>query len=390
MTDGSAASAAPSAWKRTAERPAGQRVVFLDALRLVAAVQMIQGHTLGALADPAGLVGPLASLWTFARGLTSVAFLFAAGLSVHLVALRPGGHVGSAHDGGPGTPVHRGPSPRGSRRRVRRALFLLALGYALHLPIGTPLAQFFVVDVLQTIGVSLLVVEGVAAALGRSVRAHVACAALGAACLALAPSLATIRAEGPFLPLLAYVTRSGGSLFPLTPFAGFVFLGAAAGAFVLPDGTSTPRARSVLGLLVVGGGAIGLSRVVAPLTPGAAAQESPSHALLKLGVVALVAAGIAAALVRVARLPRALEVLAGETLTLYVAHLLVLYPSYVGLAHHVGSTLDVPVALAVAVALFAFSAGVAFLMPVARAAVRRRCRPRALTRDPGRHIFSSE
>jgi hypothetical protein len=380
---------------------ASPRVVSHDALRLLAAAQMVQGHTLGALADPAGLVGPVGSAWTFARGLTSVAFLFAAGLSLHLAALSattPSTTTPSTTTRASAVPASRPLAPRsdapsalapqalgepaaarldgrrsrGRNRRVRRALSLVALGYLLHLPVGTPLTDIFVVDVLQTIGLSLLGVEALAALLPRPSHVHLACFGLGVACLALAPALADVRAEGPLLPLLAYVTRTGGSLFPVTPFAAFVFFGVAAGPFVLPAGAATPRARTAAGLLGLGVAALAASVAVAPLWPAASAQESPSYALLKLGAVAVAAAVLAFALARVRRLPPVLEALAGETLTLYVVHLLVLYPSYVGLVHHVGPTLDVPAALAMAVALFAVSAGAALVWPRARAALARR------------------
>src|SRR5688572_31079092 len=60
------------------------RLSFVDGLRLVAAVQMIQGHTLDALLAPELRQGPCFSAWTFARGLTSTTFLFTAGVSFAL------------------------------------------------------------------------------------------------------------------------------------------------------------------------------------------------------------------------------------------------------------------------------------------------------------------
>ena len=48
-----------------------RRVVFIDVLRLIAAFQMIQGHTLDALLASELRRGPWFAAWTFARGLTS-------------------------------------------------------------------------------------------------------------------------------------------------------------------------------------------------------------------------------------------------------------------------------------------------------------------------------
>ena len=56
------------------------RVLFIDLLRVLAAFQMLQGHTIAALLAGSYRHGLLYSLWYGARGLTSIAFLFASGL----------------------------------------------------------------------------------------------------------------------------------------------------------------------------------------------------------------------------------------------------------------------------------------------------------------------
>src|ERR1700754_131712 len=83
-----------------------ERLVFLDVLRLIAAVQMIQGHAVSAVLAPEYRHGVLFGLWSFARGLTSVIFLFSAGYSFALT----------------------------SKRNWRRPLELVALGYLMHAP----------------------------------------------------------------------------------------------------------------------------------------------------------------------------------------------------------------------------------------------------------------
>ena len=71
------------------------------------------------------------------------------------------------------------------------------------------------------------------------------------------------------------------------------------------------------------------------------------------------AAALSAALVEAAVQPfglsasqfGVLETISGETLGLYVAHLLILYPSGIGLVHLVGPVLSLPAAMAVAAVL---------------------------------------
>jgi cytochrome bd-type quinol oxidase subunit 2 len=71
------------------------------------------------------------------------------------------------------------------------------------------------------------------------------------------------------------------------------------------------------------------------LLPSYAARVSPAYALLKLGIVLLVAAGLAVWLEgRV--LPALLRKLSSETLFLYVSHVLLLYAGHVGLAQRIG------------------------------------------------------
>src|SRR5690606_18597665 len=132
------------------------RVVFVDALRLLAAVQMVQGHTLDALLSAELRAGAWFRAWTFTRGLTSTAFLLTAGFA-YVLAER----------------ASRAAPDVGRRRRLRRALSLVLIGYAMRAPLGVlfgdPLAEALrnalAVDVLQCIGVSMAALEGLCAVL---------------------------------------------------------------------------------------------------------------------------------------------------------------------------------------------------------------------------------
>jgi len=317
------------------------RVVFLDALRLFAAVQMVQGHTLDALLDAHVRSGPGFALWTFTRGLTSSAFLLAAGLSFAVVSAdRAHFEAARAH-------------------RLRRALMLVGLGYLMHAPFGllfgqavpSALAELGIVDVLQCIGTGLLSLELLAITLrSSSLRAALtlcACAVFFAA----APALNAVEPLGWARPLLHYVSARGGSVFPLSPWLGFLFAGYAVGLRVLPDGLRTSRARQARGLSIAGATVLCLAALSELVLGSSDLRLGFTFLVLKLGLVLAVSALLAWLLFRVSRLPSLLTRLAGETLFLYVSHVVILYAAGVGLKSRVGPSLSVSSALLVALCL---------------------------------------
>jgi acyltransferase len=315
-----------------------RRIVFIDVLRLIAAVQMVQGHTLDALLATELRHGPLFQAWTFARGLTSTAFLVAAGLAVVL-----------AQDASWLDPA------AGRKRRLWRALRLVLIGYAMHAPLGILLGQdssaalreLLAVDVLQCIGMSVALLELLPLLTARRrVRAALACA-LGAACfVAVAPADALVgpALAGSWRGLANYLSASGGSLFPLLPWAGFVFAGMGVGLWLLPERGGLPPVRCALGLAVAGSALLLPALLRAPLAVRGL-QLSPAACALRLGLVLWFAAGLVATLEGRLRLPRLLARLASETLFVYVSHVLVLYAGGVGLAHLIGPRLGLGSAL---------------------------------------------
>jgi len=329
-----------------------RRVVLVDLLRLFATFQMVQGHTLDAVLDQSVRHGGAFDVWIWTRGLTSVAFLFAAGFSFHLATLaRLDRHLAD---------------PVAVRRRLRRGLLLIVLGYALHLPVAAlgadptvaraALSEAVIVDVLQCIGLSILVLEGLALLLRKTVRVITAAALLAVAAIALAPLAAAVEPAGPLTPLLNYLSPRAGSIFPMLPWAGYVFAGVVAAAVAVPrPGRSTLRPALVL---LTGGVALAVAGLLLAATQGPAALGAPAvgPGILKLGVVVTVAGLLGLAARSIARLPRALEILAGETLIIYASHVLFLYGAGWGLAHTVGPTVALGPAVALAAIIIAASA----------------------------------
>ena len=346
----------------SAPRADSDRLVFLDALRLIAAVQMVQGHSLDAVLATAYRRGAGFALWSFTRGLTSTAFLLAAGLAFALVSADPARFV------------------RGRGHRVRRALMLVGIGYAMHAPFGlfvgqapaAAWAELGIVDVLQCIGVGLLALETLTSALSaawaRGAMALCGCAVL----FACAPALNGLTPQGFAWPLLNYLTARGGSIFPLSPWLGFLFAGFAVGNFVMPAGLRTPRAHQLRGLCVASASALTLAAFAHVVFGLSDPRLGFAFQFLKLGLVLGFSALLVLVLFRVSRLPRLLTRLSAETLFLYVSHVVVLYGAGIGLQARIGPTQSLSAALALALVLLLVCSGGALAYRQLRNALRAR------------------
>jgi uncharacterized membrane protein len=335
------------------------RLHFVDVLRLLALLQMVNGHTLHALLTTSVRHGAFYDGYLYFRGLVSVAFMLAAGLAFHVSVL--------LREPAPGPSAER-------RRRVGRACEIIAIGFLLRLPLSAVfsadlhalragLRQLLVVDVLPCIGVSLLVLELLALARARYPRAVVlGCAGLAALFALLTPWAATLPAELPLGLLTAWLGPQTGSSFPLLPYAGFVFAGVVLGAIALPAGVST-RPRTIALRLAGAGAALGAAswlaaRMPASLVPLARpGVHTPSFFLIKLAIVTCACAALVLALQRMRALPRPLAILTRETLCIYVFHLFVLYGFPLALARRVGQELSAPAALAASGCMIIASAG---------------------------------
>ena len=207
----------------------------------------MQGHVFDALVSPVSRADPLYLLQATLHGSTAPGFLFASGFVAGL----------------PRAPL----SLTASLRRAKRLLFVLGVGYAIHLPYlsvwktalsATPAekAALFACDALQVIAVTQLAV--LVAAVDRRP--------------ALGPGGGHSRRDRPGgrprrlgfrrgarvfpLPLGAYLDMSvAPSQFPIFPFASFVLAGTVAGAALGRQDPETRRRRGLVwgfGLMAVG------------------------------------------------------------------------------------------------------------------------------------------
>jgi hypothetical protein len=293
------------------------------------ALVMMQGHVFDALVSPVSRADPLYLLQATLHGSTAPGFLFASGFVAGL----------------PRAPL----SLTASLRRAKRLLFVLGVGYAIHLPYlsawktalsATPAekAALFACDALQVIAVTQLAVLVLQWVSGR--RWVPVAATLAAIVLVAGPG---VRASGVArrlpLPLGAYLDMSAApSQFPVFPFASFVLAGTVAGAALGRQDPETRRRRGLVwgfGLMALGGLLSVPLRGVVDFW-----GVSPAYALIRIGALLLILLGVEALAARAQAVVRPLALLGHETLLVYVLHLLMLYGGVVGaspLARHFGT-----------------------------------------------------
>ena len=329
------------------------RWLALDMLRFVAVFLMVQGHTFTALLDRTVKAQGWYPHHSFVHGYTAPMFLFGAGLAFGYTTFRRW----DAHTR-PGPAVY---------KRVQRYLWLMLIGYGMHLPmlslarlaaIDDPdrIAHMLQVDVLQHIAVSLAFCQLLVFVVKRR-RAFVwIVGALGALFVFAAPWVWSLDLEGGTpIWLAGYVNASTGSIFPIVPWAGFTYLGIVVayavglrrGGRLLSDRLAWPLLALATFLIVV---PIVFNRIAAlPYGPHNFWKTNPLFFFWRLGNVVLVLSGLCflerwmrargwleaaaspAARTRArAALDRALfwvKLMAAESLVIYVVHLIVLHGS---------------------------------------------------------------
>jgi uncharacterized membrane protein len=313
------------------------------------ALVMVQGHVCDTLVSPAAKAQALYQLQLLFHGSTAPGFLFASGFVAGL----------------PRAPL----SLSASLRRARRLLFILGVGYALHLPYlsvwktaleTTPAqkAALFACDALQLIAVSQLLMLALQWMAGR--RWIVAAGLAAVAVLAATPAVwASGASRGLPLFLGAYLDNVRvPSTFPLFPYAAFVLAGAGAGAALGRQDPAVRSRRAIVwgaGLLVAGALLSVALRGVVPFW-----GPSPGYALLRLGGLLILLRAVEEAARRDWPGVRTLALLGHETLLVYVFHLYLLFGGVLG---------EAPLGLLVARLTFAQAlAVVALLVPVLLAA----------------------
>ena len=278
--------------------PERVRMAWLDWFRGAAVLAMIETHVANTFLAPGLREAAWFGWLTWLNGLVAPAFLFIAGYALGMSW----------------------PGKRGAfARKAKRLAGVAAVGYALHFPWGEiahgrwaeALRVGTQVDVLQCLAVALLGVLAVAwifAEKERRAVGLVVLAGLAMGTVFLAPFSAD-WSGGP-VPVAAFVNGRTGSLFPLFPWAAFVFCGALAGA---------AEGRGTAWLLVAAAGVRVAARLAGNGTFSALSPVFFGERLAWVLTLAALCQWIARAWT-----PRAVLFAGRESLVMYAAHLLII------------------------------------------------------------------
>jgi uncharacterized membrane protein len=309
---------------------AKSRIVFIDVLRAYAILMMLQGHFVDTfLADIyRSQDSPLYVLWAFMRGMTAPIFFTVTGLVFIYLLLRDG-------------------RPLKDNKRVkkglRRGVQLVGIGYLLKLNLfGLLIGQIYpwawTIDVLQIIGIALLSLVGIVA-LREKVGGSLALLMLffGVGTFFMDPFFT--ENSWAHLPRVFahYLTRDFGSSFTVVPWIGFAFFGGALGA-VLSQRPKLAFTHWFPALLL----AFGITLTVGSYQMLVNLYELTGWAYLpvlfnnhylfwRLGHVFVIIPLFMWVVPRLQVVPALVTKVGSETLTIYGAHYVVLYGTWLGL-----------------------------------------------------------
>jgi uncharacterized membrane protein len=314
-----------------------RRIDYIDLMRGWAVIVMIETHVFNATLTQELKDTDFFAWVKFINGLVAPSFLFASGLAYAVTTRRKLAEYLSF-----GRPlfVH-----------IGRLLFIMALGYLLHLPkfnyhqlvYWTEEKYwriFFQADVLQCIAVSLLFMQALLLVLKTEFRLYTTIAVTTAAIIFLTPIVWGID-FWPMLPRFLAGYTNGIHFpnfpgFPIFPWSAFLFAGAAFGYVYLrsrdaeagdPASVERLMKRSIwwaLGLMAV-------SFAMEPVASSLYAtydywRFSPSFILLRLGIVLLFCVGMYYREKMRGVSPRSAVTLIGrESLIVYATHLMLIY-----------------------------------------------------------------
>jgi uncharacterized membrane protein len=262
---------------------AGRRRIYLDWLRGVAVLLMIEAHLFDGWVHDSQRDTPEFRYAIAIGGMGTAFFLMLAGVSAALSA---------------GSKTRRSGDPRGAAVAVaKHGLFIFALAFlfrlqALILGGSTRLADLLRVDILNIMGPSIVLVGLIWS---------VACAARGRA-LVLGAAAAAISFATPFVrslpwgalpdPIEAYVIPVQGlSNFVFFPWLGLAFAGGAIG--VLIDAAQDPEQERRLSVAMGAAGALlaalayAASYLPSPFPGSSFWTSSPSYFFIRVGLVTL-------------------------------------------------------------------------------------------------------
>jgi len=308
------------------------RFLFLDLLRGWAAILMIEGHVINSLLRTDLKDTSAFHALHFIGGLVPSSFLFLTGFTFMVVARRKWDDYLEFR--------------KPLLKQFSRLLFILFLGYALHLPYlslrktiqeSTPeqLAALFQVDALQNIAVSLLFLLALLLVLRDRKRLMYVALAIALAIIFATP----VMWEHDFsrhlpLPVASYLNAKQGSYFPVFPWSAFVLLGAVTSNLFLAARAEGAE-RSMVRNFFLSSIALVLVGILSDQVPIQIYRTydfwhtSPSFFMIQLGLTLAILSAFWLYEARWQHRSQFLQYVGQQSLLVYVLHLVILHGSVV-------------------------------------------------------------
>jgi uncharacterized membrane protein len=322
------------------------RIIFIDLMRAVAVLMMVEGHTVDTLLSDGfrSYDSNLYNFWNFVRGLTAPIFLFSAGtVFTYLFHLNK---------------LPFSDNPR-VKKGIKRFLILISMGYLLRWPtpyllyFGNVTPEqwqiFFTVDVLHLIACGLLLII-ILSYLAEKIKIRPAFIYITMIFIIFALYPLFLRVDWKTIlpiPFAGYLYQGTGSLFPLIPWIGYVLCGAVLGTYLANNADIFKTTKFSFNLLVIGLAFVAIALIgdrieILLFNESAFWTTSPNLVFFRLGVVILLNSAVSFLAIRLNNIPPLLIQIGRNSLPVYVVHLIILYgsPWSVGLAYFIGRGLD--------------------------------------------------
>ncbi|WP_100611402.1 heparan-alpha-glucosaminide N-acetyltransferase domain-containing protein [Confluentibacter lentus] len=195
------------------------RLYFIDAVRAFAILMMLQGHFIDTLLDPIyrDTTNIFFNIWSYFRGVTAPTFFTISGLVFMYLLLKA---------------KEKGSDKARIRKGLYRGLLLLFIGYTLRVDFygwfqGKFYTYFLVIDVLQCIGLSLILMVGLYYVFkANTYILSIVLVIIGCVIFVTEPLYRTILLPDTPLFFANYITKENGSVFTIIPWFGYTAFGA--------------------------------------------------------------------------------------------------------------------------------------------------------------------
>ncbi|MGB5983608.1 MAG: heparan-alpha-glucosaminide N-acetyltransferase domain-containing protein [Nonlabens sp.] len=195
-----------------------QRLYFIDALRALAILLMLEGHFIDTLLDPIYHdSGTIYNVWKYLRGMTAPVFFTISGFIFTYLLLKAAGGTYEKQR---------------LKKGLKRGLLLIFIGYLLRTPFLSWLfgdfdSRFFRVDVLQCIGLSLILIIFIFyLCRGRKILFLTLSLLVWIILFLSEPLYRELTLDRIPLIISNYLTKAHGSVFTIVPWFGYVTFGA--------------------------------------------------------------------------------------------------------------------------------------------------------------------